>query len=196
MRGNSVRSGGLLALLAATLLVGGTPAATAAPAAKPVAKPVAAGIKGWARMAWPEAGNDIQVTVNAQALFDRDQPFNPASSRGTFRISHRYTGPKGPAWFNWGDFKVDCVRVGGPVATVTGTLTDAGPFWKKFLHWQGGKPIRMGVSFYVAGKHSGPSRIGLSGATGKDEPPLTKCMAPAPDSAVVKGGYRIRDDRR
>ncbi|MFI9720424.1 hypothetical protein ACIHFE_12300 [Streptomyces sp. NPDC052396] len=82
------------------------------------------------------------------------------------------------------------------MATVTGTITDAGPYWKDFLHWKDGKPIRMGVSFYVAGKHAGPSRIGLSGATAKDEPPLTKCMGVAPDSKVVKGGYRIQDNRR
>jgi hypothetical protein len=48
----------------------------------------------------------------------------------------------------------------------------------------------MGVSFYVP--QTGQARIGLSGATKKGDPLLTKCMAPAA-AKVVDGGYTLRD---
>ncbi|MET9343911.1 hypothetical protein [Nonomuraea sp. NPDC003804] len=53
--------------------------------------------------------------------------------------------------------------------------------------------MRMGVSFYVAPKGAGPSMIGLAGATAEGEPLLTRCMAPAPDSPVIKGGYTLEE---
>ncbi|MBT2382036.1 hypothetical protein [Streptomyces sp. ISL-11] len=72
---------------------------------------------------------------------------------------------------------------------MTGTLvraTPGGP-WQKLAE----RHARMGVSFYVAGKDGGPSRIGLSGMK-EDAPPLTKCMAPAPDAKVMAGGYVLK----
>ncbi|MEV4437235.1 hypothetical protein [Streptomyces sp. NPDC049585] len=199
----SFRGTGLVVLAALVVLTPAAmtlPAAAAEPAApaEPAASTV--GVQGWGRMGYPVPGNDIQVFVDAHGRYAKDRVNRPATSWGTFRIQHRWTEPgKGPQ-FNWGDFTVDCVTVGGPVATVTGTLVDAGPVWKPFLHWgeDHKQPIRMGVSFYVAekGKNGGgPSRIGLSGATQEDEPLLTPCMAPAPDAAVIAGGYRIHDNR-
>jgi hypothetical protein len=49
----------------------------------------------------------------------------------------------------------------------------------------------MGVSFFVP--EQGEARIGLSGATKKGEPLLTKCMAPAADARIIDGGYTLRD---
>ncbi|MET9645697.1 hypothetical protein ACFZB6_11125 [Streptomyces syringium] len=50
----------------------------------------------------------------------------------------------------------------------------------------------MGISFYVADKGSGPSRIGLSGLPKAGETQIAKCMAPAADAAVIKGGYVLQ----
>ncbi|MGX1887392.1 hypothetical protein [Streptomyces sp. NPDC055287] len=47
------------------------------------------------------------------------------------------------------------------------------------------------MSFLVPEK--GEARIGLSGATKKGEPLLTKCMAPAADAKIVDGGYTLHD---
>ncbi|MFI9720423.1 hypothetical protein ACIHFE_12295 [Streptomyces sp. NPDC052396] len=96
----TLRAASLLALAAALLATVGVPAASAAPADKPttaVAKATTAGIKGWGRMDWPQPGNDIQVSVDAHGSFDREHPSTPARSWGTFRITHRYNGPAGPA---------------------------------------------------------------------------------------------------
>lgn len=62
--------------------------------------------------------------------------------------------------------------------------------WDDYLK----RHVRMGISFYMGeGKDSGPSRIGLSGGTETGEPLLSKCMAPAADSKVIKGGYDLTD---
>ncbi|WP_328876153.1 hypothetical protein OHT76_42115 [Streptomyces sp. NBC_00287] len=73
---------------------------------------------------------------------------------------------------------------GGPTATVTGRLvrTSPGHPWLTVLD----PPTRVGVSFFVPEK--GEARIGLSGATEKGEPLLSRCMAPAADARVVDGG--------
>jgi hypothetical protein len=181
----------LLALATATTAMAGVSAAAAAPATSSPAATTTAGIKGWARMDWPEPGNDIQVTVDAHGTFASNSPYFPTQSGGTFRIYHRIDQPNGnPPVVNWGDFKVDCLTTGGPTVTVTGILvrTTPGGYWQDFLDRHG----RMGVSFYVAGKDGGPSRIGLSGATLPGEPLLTKCMAPAANEAVIQGGYTLK----
>jgi hypothetical protein len=118
-------------------------------------------------------------------------PYFPTWSWGTFRIYHGIKEPGKPHWANWGDFKVDCLTTGSPTATVTGMLvraTPGGP-WEDLVK----RHVRMGVSFYVAGKGAGPSRIGLSGATPNGEPLLTKCMAPAANAPVIRGGYTLKD---
>ncbi|MEU1259400.1 hypothetical protein ABZ445_39590 [Streptomyces chartreusis] len=69
----------------------------------------------------------------------------------------------------WGEFKVDC-------------LTTLDPH------------TRMGVSFLVP--DGGEARIGLSGATKKGAPLLTRCMAPAADGKIVDGGFLLRDRDR
>jgi hypothetical protein len=143
-------------------------------------------------MDWPVPGNNIQITVDAHGTFTSSSPYFPTQSGGTFRIYHRIDQPNGkPPLVNWGDFEVDCLTTGGPTVTVTVTgilvrATPRGP-WQELLD----RHARMGVSFYVAGKHGGPSRIGLSGATPAGEP-LTKCMAPAANEQVIEGGYTLK----
>ncbi|MFF8710113.1 hypothetical protein ACF07T_01545 [Streptomyces sp. NPDC015184] len=191
--------------LAATALVAttaGVATAATAPAPEPdrtarASTPSGAltsSLKGRARMDYPDAGHDIRVTVDAHATFKGVGWAEPDKSWGTFRIYHRMPAAEGgPEMVNWGDFEVDCLTSGGPTATVTGRIVRTGGNvggWDDYLK----RHIRMGISFYVGeGKGSGPSRIGLSGGTEDGEPLLSKCMAPAADSKVIKGGYDLTD---
>ncbi|MER6089729.1 hypothetical protein [Streptomyces bluensis] len=191
--------------LAATAMVATTAGiafASTAPASEPdrtarASAPsgtVTSRLKGWGRMDYPDAGQDIQVTVDAHATFKGVGWSKPDKAWGTFRIYHRMPATNGePEMVNWGDFKVDCLTSGGPTATVTGRIMRTGGntgAWDGYLK----RHIRMGISFYVGeGKDSGPSRIGLSGGTEEGEPLLSKCMAPAADYKVIKGGYDLTD---
>ncbi|GAA2440210.1 hypothetical protein GCM10010191_64740 [Actinomadura vinacea] len=150
-------------------------------------------LKGSARMYFPAPDDDIRVTVDAHATFDPNGASKPTRSWGTFRISHRLKMPDGTWYTNWGDLKVDCLTTGGPTATVTGTLTKVTPGgpWEEMLK----DGARMGISFYVAGKGGGPSRIGLSGGPQPGDGQLRKCMAPAADAPLLKGGYELVDKK-
>ncbi|MFF2025292.1 hypothetical protein ACFVW2_26240 [Streptomyces sp. NPDC058171] len=50
---------------------------------------------------------------------------------------------------------------------------------------------RTGSSFHVPAQ--GAARVGLSGATAKGAPPLTRCTAPAADMPVTDGAFTLRD---
>ena len=152
------------------------PLAIALPGQPASATPASATITGWARMYFPAPGNDVEATVDAHATFGPGE--FPTKSWGTFRIYHRID-TTGQTYVNWGDFAVDCVTVGGPTATVTGTLVRAAPD----TPWRLG--VRTGLSFYVAGK---ASRIGIAGMPA---PPLSPCMAPAANAPLVRGGYQL-----
>ncbi len=185
----------LLAIATALTVPVGAAVATTPPSPAPTAETTtSSSVQGRARMDYPAAGNDIQVSVDAHSTFARGN--KPLRSWGTFRIYHKIEEPGGKPQVYWGDFKVDCLTTGGPTATVTGTLerTSPGHPWRTMLE----PHVRMGVSFYVpeAGKGGG-ARIGLTGASLKAEkkPPLTPCMAPAADSSVVAGGYTLQDRR-
>ncbi|MFI9200363.1 hypothetical protein [Streptomyces sp. NPDC053048] len=199
MNRTTLRLATLLAAAAAvTATVGVAPAVSADPARDtpaavtatvPATATTTASIKGSARMAFPAPGHDIRITVDARSTFPSAGHTLPSESSGTFRIYHKVDPLNGerPKVY-WGDFKVDCMTSGGPNATVTGTLVRTSPDhpWQKELD----PNVRMGVSFYVAGKGGEPSRIGLSGARKGEQ--LTKCMAPAPDAAVIAGGYDLK----
>ncbi|QCX76649.1 hypothetical protein C9F11_14900 [Streptomyces sp. YIM 121038] len=196
---NALRATALAALATAVAV----PAALAGPSgAEPrpaTAKPpvVTSVLKGEGRMDYPVRSEDVRIKVDAEAVFPADRPFRPSRTTGTFRIQHSYPARDGkPARTLWGDFKVDCLTTGGPTATVTGILvrTSPGHPWRTALD----RHTRMGVSFYVPGgdgKNAArdTARIGLSGATAKGRPRLTRCMAPAADAAVVDGGYALKD---
>lgn len=171
------------------------PTRNSAPAGNTVAPPGAktSHLRGWARMYFPAPDNDIQVTVDAHATFDPNGAWRPTRSWGTFRISHRLKMPNGTWFTNWGDLKVDCLTTGGPTATVTGTLTRVTPGgpWEEMLK----EHARMGVSFYIAPRGAGPSRIGLSGGPQPGAGELSTCMAPATDAPLIKGGYTLIDKR-
>jgi hypothetical protein len=133
-------------------------------------------------MDYPVADQEVRVSVDARSTYAVGSI--PQRSWGTFRISHAQDGT-----LYWGEFKVDCLTTGGPTATVTGRLvrTSPGHPWLTTLD----PHTRMGVSFFVP--EQGEARIGLSGATKKGEPLLTKCMAPAADARIIDGGYTLRD---
>ncbi|MEV3988531.1 hypothetical protein AB0J57_06450 [Streptomyces sp. NPDC049837] len=191
--------------LAATAMVAATAgiasASTAPPSrvdeaarATPPSGALTSSLRGWGRMDYPVPGHDIQVTVDARATFKGVGWSQPDKAWGTFRILHRERAAAGePEKVNWGDFEVDCLTTGGPTATVTGRIVRTGGNvggWDDYLK----RRIRMGVSFYVGdGKGGGPSRIGISGGTEENEPLLSRCMAPAADSKVIKGGYGLTD---
>ncbi|MEU9125769.1 hypothetical protein AB0C96_39160 [Streptomyces sp. NPDC048506] len=179
---------------AALLILAFTTTATAgvAEASTPVAhanRTPMSSVQGSGRMDYPVATEDVRLTVDAHAAYAAG-PYLPTKSWGTFRLSHQY-GTGQHAKILWGDFKVDCLRTGGPTAVVTGTLvrTSPGHPWLTELP----KHARMGVSFYVAPRGGGPSRIGLAAPSRKGQSMLTKCMASATDSPVIAGGYRLRD---
>ena len=186
--------------VAATALAAGVPAVSAAPADRPaptsaattsaVAGPAVAGITGSARMDYPVQAEEIRIIVDARGLFTAANPVIPVLSWGMFRIQHRMSPPLG---LNWGDFKVDCVRVDGPDVTVTGRIVDAGPYWQEFLHRK--QPLRMGLSFHVATEGGAPTRIGMSRPTAAGQPLMPKCTAPAPDTDAIEGGYTVTDTR-
>ncbi|WP_066974583.1 hypothetical protein [Streptomyces sp. NRRL F-4489] len=174
----------MTALLAVVVAVA-APVAAAAPAPPAPASREAAAVsslKGDGRMDYPIADQEVRVSVDAHSAYTGGS--TPQRSWGTFRISHAQDGK-----VYWGEFAVDCLTTGGPTATVTGRLvrTSPGHPWLTMLD----PHTRMGVSFFVPEK--GQARLGLSGATKKGEPLLTKCMAPAADAKVVDGGYALRD---
>ncbi|MGW7363241.1 hypothetical protein ACWGI8_07400 [Streptomyces sp. NPDC054841] len=177
----TLRAAAVLALVAA---VAAPAVAAPAPEAAPDAPPttLASSLQGEARLGYDIAEEEVRVTVDAHSTYTVGGI--PTRSWGTFRISHVIDGRD-----YWGDFEVDCLTTGGPTATVTGRLvrTSAGHPWQTHLD----PHTRMGVSFYVP--RNGKARAGLSGATAKGAPLLTKCMAPAADMAVVDGGYTLRD---
>lgn len=178
MLNRTLRVTALLAVVAAVA----APVAVAAPAPDTATVSSLSSLKGEARMDYPVANQEVRVSVDARSTYTVGSI--PQRSWGTFRISHAQDGK-----VYWGEFKVDCLTTGGPTATVTGRLvrTSPGHPWRTMLD----PHTRMGVSFFVPEK--GEARIGLSGATKKGEPLLTKCMAPAADAKVVDGGYTLRD---
>ncbi|MEU8436851.1 hypothetical protein AB0F18_28885 [Streptomyces sp. NPDC029216] len=160
------------------------------------------GISGWARMEYGDPRDDVQVSVDAHGLFaasgaDSGSGAGSGSSTatrpwGTFRIQH-YSPPVDgePGNFNWGDFRVDCLRVEGTEVSVTGRLVDAGPAWKVFLDRKP-LPARMGLSFHVPRPGSGDAtRIGLTPPTIGDGPEVAKCATRPPEAGVTAGGYSL-----
>ncbi len=96
-------------------------------------------------------------------------------ARGTFGFVHRDGDEVG-----WARLKADCLITGGPIATVTGIVTETNVPELK------GK--RKGVSVYDNGRHD---RLGYSWAISHDVE-VAQCLSMAPFETVRTGDFTVR----
>ncbi|MEU5283840.1 hypothetical protein AB0G97_07435 [Streptomyces sp. NPDC020755] len=194
MRNAAIGTTAAVAVLAGLVAAGPAPAAPAASAGKKPAK--TASVHGEARISYIESiDDDIRFTIHAeQTPFTR--PVHPTApeglstdARGSLRISHtRQGGDTG-----WAEAKVDCLVTSGRTATLTAVVT------KSNVEEIG---ARLGISVQQGGKGE-PDRLGFSwGVVNVDpehvdengrpvRPQAGTCMAPAPFTTVIKGGFKV-----
>ncbi|MFH7593672.1 hypothetical protein WDV06_01020 [Streptomyces racemochromogenes] len=171
-------------------LVGAAPA-PAAPAA-----PRVASVRGGGTVSYPyvPAEHDIRFTVDAEQV-PWSRPFQapggeqgmPVDARGRVTVYHAMPEQHFTAV---AEARVDCVVTGGKTAVVTAVVTSSN------VGWEG---RRIGISVQD-GEHGAPDRVGFSwGIANVDvkpdgtvaEPRVGTCMAPAPFTEVVKGGFKV-----
>ncbi|MGE7389624.1 hypothetical protein ACQKM2_29535 [Streptomyces sp. NPDC004126] len=180
---------GTAALLAAVALASPAPAA-------PVA-PKTASVHGGGAIFFPySAKDDIRFTVDAESVpWTKPYPNTPGleqglptDARGRVTISHLFkeTGFTGTA-----EAEVDCLVTGGKTATLTAVV--------KTSNVDGWEGKRIGISVQD-GERGAPDRVGFSWAVANvdvkadgsvSEPRVGTCMAPAPFTEVVKGGFKV-----
>ncbi|MFF5702219.1 hypothetical protein ACFY7H_06920 [Streptomyces sp. NPDC012794] len=183
-----------LALAGSAALVATLVAAAPAPATPTAHKP--ASVHGGGTVSYPyvPADHDIRFTVDAEAA-PWSRPFPapggeqgmPVDARGRVTVFHAmpdqdFTGVA--------EAEVDCMVTGGRTATVTAVVTSSNVGWE-------GK--RIGISVQD-GERGAPDRVGFSrGIANVDvkadgsasAAPVGTCMAPAPFTEVVKGGFKV-----
>ncbi|MFH7596357.1 hypothetical protein WDV06_14805 [Streptomyces racemochromogenes] len=159
--------------------------------------PAPAGISGWARMAYGDPRDDVQISVDAHGLFGPAGSTTATRSWGVFRVQHYSPAKDGqPENFNWGDFVVDCLRIdgaaGGTEVSVTGRIVDAGQAWSPFLDRKP-LPARMGLGFHLPGPGGRPdeARVGLTPPAAEGGPDIARCATGPADSGLTAGGYRL-----
>ncbi|MFG3406921.1 hypothetical protein [Streptomyces sp. NPDC048142] len=205
MRNTAIGATAVIAVLAGLVTAG--PAPAAAPAAGPAApatpatsvekKPAkTASVHGKARISYIESpDDDIRFTIHAeQTPFTRPMPPEApqglsTDARGTLKFSHAFRG--GPT--GWSEAKVDCLVTSGRTATLTAIVTKTNV---------GKVGARLGISVQQGGRGE-PDRLGFSwGVVNADPgnvdengqlvmPRAGTCMAPAPFTTVIKGGYKV-----
>ncbi|MEW2413790.1 hypothetical protein AB0953_08705 [Streptomyces sp. NPDC046866] len=184
-------AGGAALVALATVVAG----ASGAPAAQ---KPAAAAVHGAAavRYDYAPADNDIRFTVDAEAApFTRPFPGpqgakgSPVDARGKVTVYHSVPG----RGVGTSEAEVDCLVTGGRTATLTAIVTKSNI---------GDVGKRIGISVQD-GRHGEPDRLGFSWGIANLDPPHTDgegdvakatvgtCMAPAPFTTVVKGGFAV-----
>ncbi|GHI44139.1 hypothetical protein ScoT_03130 [Streptomyces albidoflavus] len=150
---------------------------------------------GEARISYIESiHDDIRFTIHAeQTPFTRPMPPTapeglPTDARGTLKFSHSRGEVTG-----WAEATVDCLVTSGRTATLTAVVT------KSNVEEPG---ARLGISVQQGGKGK-PDRLGFSwGVVNVDpenvdengqlvRPQAGSCMAPAPFTTVIKGGYKV-----
>ncbi|WP_371617692.1 hypothetical protein [Streptomyces sp. NBC_00454] len=178
---------GSAALLAT--LIGAAPA-PAAPSA-----PKAASVHGAGKVFYPfSPEDDIRFTVDADGdpwslplKLENAEKGLPTDARGWVTVHH---GVHGSDFAAVSRAKVDCLVTGGGTATLTAVVETSN------VGWEG---MRIGISVQD-GRHGEPDRVGFSwGVANLDvHPDLTAtqatvgtCMAPAPFTEVVKGGFKV-----
>ncbi|WP_405614752.1 hypothetical protein [Streptomyces sp. NBC_01508] len=210
MRNTAIGVTAAVAVLAGLVAAGPAPAAASAASAsaasdasaasagkKPAKKPAKnASVHGAARISYIESINDdIRFTIHAeQTPFTRPLPPKApdglsTDARGTLKFSHTPSG--GAA--GWAEARVDCLVTSGRTATLTAVVT------KSNVNEAG---TRLGISVQQGGKGE-PDRLGFSwGVANVDpgnvdengqliSPPVGTCMAPAPFTTVIKGGFKV-----
>ncbi|MFE0025340.1 hypothetical protein [Amycolatopsis sp. NPDC059021] len=155
MRGTK-RALAAVALAAVATMAGGA-------AASAGGKPAEPSLVGSVKLARAD-GDDVRFAIDAHGL--------GPDARGTFRVSHRSGAASG--WFAG---KVDCLVVGGPVAVLTGVVTDT--------NLPELKGLRRGITVYDNGKHD---RLGYSWVI-EDGKSVPKCLSSAPFERVESGDF-------
>lgn len=194
MRTTAVAATAAVAVLAGLITAGPSPAAPAASVEKQSAK--TASVHGSARISYIESiDDDIRFTVHAeQTPFTRPVPPKApeglsTDARGTLKFSHT---PRGGA-AGWAEARVDCLVTSGRTATLTAIVT------KSNIEKAG---ARLGISVQQGGRGE-PDRLGFSWGVVNVDPEHTDengqpvrpqagtCMAPAPFTTVIKGGFTV-----
>lgn len=181
---------GSAALLATLIGAAPAPATSAAP------KPAAVHGGGAVFYAY-SANDDIRFTVDAVAVpwskpFPGPQGKNgmPNDARGKVTVYHHSPehGVTGTS-----EAEVDCLITGGRTATVTAVVTKSNT---------GTVGRRIGISVQD-GERGAPDRVGFSWGVANIDPPnqdpegnvaqptVGTCMAPAPFTEVIKGGFKV-----
>ncbi|PCG87581.1 hypothetical protein CIB93_02485 [Streptomyces sp. WZ.A104] len=194
MRKTAIGAAAAITVLAGLVAAGPAPAAPAASAEWKPAK--TASVHGTARISYIESpDDDIRFTIHArQAPFTRpippDAPRGLATdARGTLKFSH--TTPSGAR--GWAVAQVDCLVTSGRTATLTAVVTKsnvekAGARLGISVQQGGrGEPDRTGFSWGVV--NVDPGNVDENG--GLVRPRTGTCMAPAPFTTVIKGGFRV-----
>ncbi|MGW0776814.1 hypothetical protein ACWD01_24860 [Streptomyces sp. NPDC002835] len=194
MRNTVISATAAIAVLSGLVAAGPAPAPPAPSAERQPAK--TASVHGKARISYIESvDHDIRFTVHAeQRPFTRPLPPDlphgmSTDARGTVKFSH--TPPGGGT--GWAEAQVDCLVTSGRTATLTAVVT------KSNVDEPG---ARIGISVQQGAKGE-PDRLGFSwGAVNVDpgnvdengrlvSPPAGTCMAPAPFTTVLKGGFKV-----
>ncbi|MEU8891158.1 hypothetical protein [Streptomyces sp. NPDC048442] len=156
-----------------------------------------ASVHGAARVAYVESlQDDIRFTVHARSVpFSRPVPGIPGGmatdAEGVVKFSHAAPAGSKPVA---AEATVDCLVTSGRTATLTAVLKADTPAMPR--------GTRIGISVQQGGKGE-PDRLGFSwGAANVDTGTLDEkgdvtlsrvgtCMAPAPFTTVIKGGFRV-----
>lgn len=196
MRTTAIGTAAIIAVLTGLVAAGPAPAAPApaAPAGKKPAK--TASVHGEARISYIESLNDdIRFTIHAeQTPFTRPMPPKApqglsTDARGTLKFSHASRG----GVTGWTEARVDCLVTSGRTATLTAIVTksNVGEIGARLgiSVQQGGRgePDRLGFSWGVV--NADPGNVDENG--GPVSPRTGTCMAPAPFTTVIKGGYKV-----
>ncbi|MFE6778359.1 hypothetical protein [Streptomyces sp. NPDC057702] len=204
MRNAAIGSAAALAVLAGLVAAGPTPAvarsatekvsATAAGAPKSART---ASVDGSARVFYVESpDDDIRFTVHARqrpftlTTAPRDPRGMATDAVGTLRIRH--TTRDGSV--GWATAEVDCLVTSGRTATLTAVVTESNAeevgarLGVSVQQGTGGAPDRLGFSWGVV--NVDPGHVDDQGRL--LQPQAGSCMAPAPFTTVVRGGFTVR----
>ncbi|MER5349978.1 hypothetical protein ABT093_06560 [Kitasatospora sp. NPDC002551] len=184
----------VVALLAATAAAGPAPTTPPASADKQPAK--TASVHGSAGIFYIESpDHDIRFTVHAeQKPFTRPLPPNAprglsTDAWGTLEFSH--TSPDGTT--GWARAEVDCLVTSGRTATLTAVVTKSNVeeigtrLGVSVQQGEKGEPDRLGFSWGVV--NVDPQNVDQNGELVM--PRTGTCMAPAPFTTVIKGGFKV-----